>query len=181
MLGARDRLPAGERAAASGAICRRVLQMEPFARARRIALFASFRSEVDTGELIAGALERGKEVFLPVTDLEARRLRFYLIDSPDDLVPGAYGIPEPDPSGREAAALETLDLVVTPGAAFCADGGRIGYGGGYYDRVLAVTQQRAPSVGLAFERQIVDQVPAGEHDRRVDWIVTERRTIRARG
>ena len=178
MVSLRDALPAETRAAASWAIQGRLAAWEPYRAARRIALFAAMRSEVDTGPIIEHALAAGKEVCLPVSDVAARVLRFHPIAALADLAPGAYGIREPDPQGREPVDPATFDLIATPGAAFDEGGGRIGYGGGYYDRVLERAAPRATVVALAFDVQVVLEVPAEPHDRRVGWIVTETRRIR---
>ena len=178
MLALRDALPADVRAAASRAILERLIEWEPYRAARRVALFASTRSEVDAGPIVADALAAGKEVCLPLSDVAARVLRFYPIASLAELVPGAYGIREPEPRGREPVDPATFDLVATPGAAFDPAGGRIGYGGGFYDQVLARLGARDRAVALAFDAQVIQAVPAEPHDRRVGWIVTETRVVR---
>jgi 5-formyltetrahydrofolate cyclo-ligase len=179
-LARRDAMLAGERAAASLRIAARLAAIPPYRAAKRIALFASMRSEVDTTPLLEAALAGGTEVFLPVTDLAAHALRFHAVGAIADLVTGPYGIREPDPRGAPPADPATFDLVVVPGAAFDEAGGRIGYGGGFYDAVLARVGESATVVAPAFDVQVVDSVPREPHDRRVGWIVTESRTVRCR-
>jgi 5-formyltetrahydrofolate cyclo-ligase len=92
-----------------------------------------------------------------------------------DVSPGAWGIPEPHEHNR--VALDAVDLLIVPGLAFDDRGNRLGYGAGFYDRLLASCSK--PTVALAFEGQIVSEVPAGNHDIRIKKIVTETRVIEA--
>ena len=90
------------------------------------------------------------------------------LDAPDDLAPGAFGIPEPQ---GEAADPASIDLTLVPGAAFDKSGGRLGRGGGYYDRYLPLV--RGLTVGLAFECQMLETVPREAHDIGIQRVVTE--------
>jgi len=93
-----------------------------------------------------------------------------------DVEAGYRGIPEPR-ADCPPVTLESIEFVLTPGIAFDAEGRRLGYGGGYYDRLLPLLHSAACRVGGAFEVQIVARVPAAPHDVRVQYVVTERRTI----
>jgi 5-formyltetrahydrofolate cyclo-ligase len=104
---------------------------------------------------------------------------YRVTDPATDLVPGAWGIPEPR-EGLEEVPAERMDVVVVPGAAFDAAGRRCGYGGGFYDAYLPLTRAGVPWVALAFEAQLVDELPCEPHDLAVGAIVTETRLIRAR-
>ena len=149
-----------------------------FQTASRIALFASFGSEVPTGRMISEAILAGKEVFLPAVDMTERRLRFFRVRDPEtDLRPGAYGIPEPFAAG-DPASPASFDLIITPGVAFDLEGHRVGYGGGYYDRVFMEAGSRPFRVGTAFELQVVERVPRGTEDLPVRLLVTEKRILR---
>jgi len=143
----------------------------PYRRARRLLLYAHFRDEVETAPLILEALKEGKEVFLPRTYIQEKKLRLFRLFAPEELRPGAYGIPEPPEENPEITP-EELDLIVTPGVAFDLRGGRLGYGGGYYDRLF----ERAPDVrrvGLAFSCQVTEKLPLEDHDVRLHALVTE--------
>ena len=162
----------GQRSAKSGEIEKRLFSLPEFQSARVIMFFASFRSEVETGPMIRRALYNGKRVILP--KVAGRELALYEIgDFDKDVVPGAWGIPEP----RETvpAKLEDIDLIVVPGAAFDEQGNRLGYGAGFYDKLLQGLDKS--TVALAFELQIVPRVPADPHDVPVKKIVTEKRVI----
>jgi 5-formyltetrahydrofolate cyclo-ligase len=88
------------------------------------------------------------------------------------------GIPEPFLSEEREALLEDIDLVVIPGAGYDYAGNRLGYGGGYYDKLLSGKKKNTPIIALAYEEQLVDAIPAEKHDVRVDMIVTDQRVIR---
>jgi len=126
--------------------------------------------------MIRQTLAEGKRVVLP--KVTGKTLALVEIGNFDrDVSPGAWGILEPD-SGKPVE-LKDIALVVVPGAAFDLRGNRIGYGAGYYDKLLA--QYRGMTVALAFECQIVPDVPADSHDVPVRKIVTETRVIETHG
>ena len=90
-----------------------------------------------------------------------------------DIAPGRWNIPEPRPGFCPRAAPETVDWVLVPGVAFDAQGGRLGYGGGFYDRLLPLLRTDISRAAAAFELQMVDCVPRGKHDLAIDLIITE--------
>jgi 5-formyltetrahydrofolate cyclo-ligase len=94
-----------------------------------------------------------------------------------DLQAGLHGIPEPHPESLRPVPLEEVDLMVLPLAAFDPAGNRLGYGRGYYDRLLGSATTRPLLIGAAFEIQCVDAIPHEPHDVRLDWIVTEERGL----
>ncbi len=175
VLDARDRLTADERAAKSREIGKQLFALPEFSAARVIMLFASFRSEVDTVPMIRQALLSGKRVILPKVTGKVLEL-FEIADYDLDVVSGVWGIPEPR-TGRPGR-VEDVDLMVVPGVAFDERGNRIGYGAGYYDKLLP--SFRGSTVALAFEAQIVTNVPVDPHDVPVGKIVTEKRVIEAK-
>ena len=180
VLAARDALAPEARRAASLTIQAAVGRLEAWREAGRILAYASFGTEPDTAALNQAVLARGAALFLPRVDRAARGLTLHRVtDLATDLRPGTWGILEPDPGRCPVVEPATVDLVVVPGVAFDATGGRLGYGGGYYDRLLADVPASAARIALAFEPQVVDRVPAGPGDHRVDLIVTEQRTVRA--
>ena len=175
---ARDCMSADARAAASHAIAKRVVALEPFANAHAILATLPYRSEWDATLVIRAALAAGKLVAAPRVDRHARMLHPLCIESlDDDVEPGYRGIPEPR-ARCAMVPLERFDAVLVPGIAFDVHGRRLGYGGGYYDRLLPLLPRAAARIAGAFELQVVDGVPTAPHDSGVDWIVTERRTIR---
>jgi len=177
LTAARDALPATLRARASRSIADRIAVLPTWRAARVVLLTLPFRSEWDARLVARAALAAGKTVALPRVDASARMLRAFAIEDLDrDVEPGHRGIPEPRATCA-AVALQTIDWVLTPGVGFDAAGRRLGYGGGYYDRLLPLLPRAASRVAGAFEVQLVDRVPAAPHDIGVDCIVTEQRII----
>lgn len=176
VLERRDDLIPSERVERSRSIAARLTTLPETVDARAVMAFWSFGSEVDTAPLIEGFLADGKTVALPRIE-EGEVV-------PVEYTPGgemsrtAFGSMEPR-SGRVLDPRQ-LDLVVVPGVAFDRSCRRLGYGGGFYDRLLGRTRGDAPAVSIAFALQLVGEVPAGRIDRTVDAIVTEDEVIRCR-
>ncbi|MCE9572167.1 MAG: 5-formyltetrahydrofolate cyclo-ligase [Deltaproteobacteria bacterium] len=168
---ARDQLAPDYRQAAATAIAD-AIDREVFAALAPgaiVALYAAIRSEVDSAPIAARASARGLTLAYPRIEAD-RELAFAIVDR-EALTPGAMGIPAPVAS---APAIDpgAIDIFVIPAIAFDPSGARLGWGGGYYDRILA----RAPHarrVGVAFASQLVASVPTDGHDQRVHLIVTE--------
>jgi len=177
VIAARDAVTPAQRAEASAAIAARIAVLPSFDRASVVLLTLPFRSEWDATLLARRALASGKRVAVPRVDPAARMLRVLLIDDLQrDVEAGYRGIPEPR-AGRPAIAMQEIDWVLVPGVAFDAAGRRLGYGGGYYDRLLPLLRPKAPRIAGAFDLQFVDAVPAAPHDIAVDCIVTEHRMV----
>jgi 5-formyltetrahydrofolate cyclo-ligase len=103
----------------------------------------------------------------------------FQIDNPEkDLRPGYCDIPEPDPDRAILVPPEKIEIAVIPGSVFDIQGGRLGYGGGYYDRFLVNDAPRALRIGFAFELQLVDKVPLEPHDQPLDILITEKRIVK---
>ena len=174
VLAARDTLSAGQRTAKSREIEERLFSLPEFKAARVVMFFASFRSEVETEPMIRRALTFGKKVVLP--KIKGTELALYEIaDYNNDVSSGTWGIPEPHES--RLIRPDELDLILVPGAAFDGRGNRLGYGAGFYDKLLASFANT--TIALAFELQVLPQVPAELHDIPIKKIVTERRVIEA--
>lgn len=171
ILQKRDALPKRERAAASHKIAERVFATSEYENAKHILVFKSFGSEVDTDPIIEHALADGKNVYLP--RVEGRDMQFYRYDLHTLLEKSAYGIEEPP-------AIEPFEgtnaLVIMPGAAFSLKKDRIGYGGGYYDRYF----EKKPGcylLAVAFDLQILQELPVERHDLKPHQILTELREV----
>lgn len=173
VLEERDALSPGVRAERGVRIARRVVELPEVRDVRAVMLFSSFGSEVPTAPLIERLRERGIIVALP--RIEAGELIPVAYTPGDPVRTASFGALEPiGPNGLEPA---TLDMVGVPGVAFDRLGGRVGYGGGYYDRFLRALP--AFRVGIAFGLQVIeDPLPAGRFDLPVQVIVTEEETIR---
>ena len=177
ILRARDAMPTHLRVAASTAIAATLSRRPDFIAARVVLLTLPFGSEWDTGLLLSAALAGSKTVAVPRVNQERHMLEIHAVcDAAREIAPGYRGIPEPRVD-CPPVALASIDWVLVPGVAFDAEGRRIGYGGGYYDRLLPLLDRSAARVAGAFELQVVERVPAAPHDTTVDAIVTERRTL----
>ena len=177
LLRRRDAIPPEVRRAKDRLILERLLSLEEFKNAGTVFFYASFRTEFDTTELIKISLAAGKRAVLPKVDREKQELVLYEIKDFSELGPGYMGIPEPT-SPETPVSINDIDLVIIPGAGFDPMGNRIGYGGGYYDRLLSGMEKNVPIVAPAYEEQIIDSIPSEPHDIRVKVIVTDRQLIR---
>lgn len=178
MLALRNSQPVSELDDLSSEIDSRLVQMPEILAARTISTYINTRSEVRTTDFIKWALSNSKRVIIPITDKANRRLVFSEVkDLNSELAKGAYGIMEPKIEFRRRVALEEANIVIIPGVAWDRSGFRIGYGAGYYDRSINALRTRVLKIGLAYEFQLVPNVPKSRYDRRVDKIVTERRII----
>lgn len=153
----------------------RLFSLKEFKSAKSIMFYTSIRSEVYTLGMIREALWMGKKVSLPRVDVMRHCLKIYEVKETGELTPGYMGIPEPLPQKNRLRSLNSIDMVIMPGVAFDPTGGRLGYGEGYYDRLLR--RRGILKTALAYEEQIVRHIPSDEHDVRVDAIVTEERVI----
>ena len=165
----RDALTAEQVREMSSAICGRLLVHERFKESRIIGVYLQKGNEADTWPVIEAAIKLGKTVCAPVTD---HKITFYPLRPSDELKKGRFGIPEPETRNREP--LEP-DLILVPGVAFGLCMHRLGYGKGYYDRYLA--KSFAYRIGICYDFQVAERLPAHEDDQRMDGIVTEKRTI----
>ncbi len=177
MIAARSALSATDRETRSLAVADRVAALPAFAAARTLALYAPLGAEVDTAEIERRARVAGKQVAWP--RIGAGRVLIFARCTRDELLPGPRGALEPPPGAPPLPAGE-VELVCVPGLAFDSALRRLGRGGGHYDATLPATW-RAVKVGLAFEVQLVDAVPAEPHDAPVDLVVTEARVLRPSG
>lgn len=178
-LAKRDALPPGERREKSGRIWKQILELEAYKRAEAVFCYVSYRSEVETAELLENMLKDKKRVYVPLVD--GREMEFWRIRSLGELTSGAFGILEPDVNKCTGEKdVPEWALMLMPGSAFDLDGNRLGYGGGYYDRYL----RRHPhciKVGLAYEIQISEKPLLQEvSDIRVDTLVTEKGVYRCK-
>jgi 5-formyltetrahydrofolate cyclo-ligase len=176
ILASRDRIPPTVKKIKDKAVEERLFGLDAIKSAKTLFLFASFRSEVDTFGMIRRSLGEGRKVVLP--RVEGKDLGLYAIRSVDELVPGYMQIPEPSVlTGDRKVNINDVDAVIVPGAAFDLSGNRIGYGGGFYDRLLAELQKPVPVIAPTYEEQVIDSVPADPHDKKVNIIVTDRQDI----
>lgn len=174
-------LDAGATQRAGAAIAEVLGRMESWRRAGAIAAFVSRPDEVDTGPVLERARREGKRVLLPRV-LSGTALAFAAWPAGAPLVVGRFGLREPAPEAP-VVPLGEAGIVLVPGLAFDAAGGRLGRGAGYYDRALADARAAAdppPLIGLALALQIVEAVPMAPFDVRLDGVVCETGRVGAR-
>jgi len=170
-----------------------IAALPAFREAEYVMLYHSFKNEAGTLPLIQYCLNTNKKVVLPlvvktsapegeaVAGDSILELQAYQIPGLDALKPGSMGIMEPDPLLCAPVDPAMIDLIVVPGVAFDAVGGRIGYGKGCYDRFLPQLLDDVPVIGLAYDFQVLPRVPQNADDIRMDLIVTEKGILKMPG
>lgn len=150
-----------------------VLQNISFPKGSRIASYYNIGSEISPHLLVRTLRERGHTILLPVIENKMQPLKFRNYSSDHGLVPSWHGIMEPPLT----AEIDEPDILFVPLLAFNHALYRLGYGGGYYDRTLAglKSQKTTTAIGIGFECQLVDKLPVGSHDIRLDCVATEAR------
>lgn len=177
ILALREAYPAPAHREASLALAERIVSLPSFRAATSVLLTLPHRSEWDTTPIVARALALDKRVAIPRADRVARALVLHgIVDPERDVVPGWLGIPEPRTT-TPLVSPQDIDWVLVPGVAFDAAGRRLGYGGGFFDRLLPLLPPGVPRIAGALDLQLVDEVPAGSHDCRVDAVITPTRSF----
>lgn len=171
ILERRNSLPKEEIIEKSRKIHDKLFNLEQYKKSKTVMFFVSFNSEVNTHDMIKGAL-KSKTVVVP--KVEHHEIEPSVIIDFDNLIPAKFGILEPIELMK--IAYKNIDLVLVPGIAFDKEGHRIGYGFGYYDKFLKKAH-KAVKIGLCFDFQVVDKIPTEMHDVPVDLIVTEKRVV----
>ena len=162
-------MPPDLRAEKSARLCEAIAASDAWRNARTVAIFAPQPREPDIELLWAHGA--GKTFAYPrvVED----RLDLFCVASLHELAPGAFGLREPRADLTHAVAPDTLDLILVPGVAFTRNGGRLGRGGGFYDRLLASLPASTIKIGVCFASQLLTELPVEPHDQRVDFNATE--------
>ncbi|KPU44188.1 putative 5-formyltetrahydrofolate cyclo-ligase [Oxobacter pfennigii] len=155
----------------------KLFNIPEFINAKRVMFFVSYKNEVDTIDMIDEAMKLGKEIIVPIVVPGEKDLLLSKLNSMNELEESSYGILEPPKKYIRPVSAEEIDFVVAPGVAFDENGFRMGYGGGYYDRLLSKISKSCKVAAIAFEMQIVPEVPTEPHDMRIGMIITEDRII----
>jgi 5-formyltetrahydrofolate cyclo-ligase len=171
----RRSLAAEQAATDSMSVQKHVMQLPCFSAAETICCYLSVQGEVATGCLVEECLRSGKTLCVPAFCSESGLYRLSLLKGGDELARGALNVPEPEHKSWLSA--DRVDVTVVPGVAFDAMGGRVGHGGGHYDRILGETRGDAAKVGIAFGFQVFPRVPMAEADVFMDILVTENGAI----
>jgi len=181
MRAVRMALPEGAAALRSAKVCAHLLDLHEMSAARRVALFwpiARLR-EVDLGSASDALRARGVAVYYPfLREGDTPALGFAALDPGAAMVEGTGGFLEP-PKTSEIARAGELDVIVCPALAVAATGHRLGYGSGFYDRLLGLHAPPTSKVVVAFEFQLLAELPVTDNDVRCDIVVTDERVLRA--
>lgn len=180
IIAARSNMADAERARLSGEIAQRLAGLEAYRTAATILAYMNFGAEFAATLFVQQALHDGKQVLLPKVNRETKQLDVFRVTNlARDVAPGIWEIPEPL-AGRceKVTDLSSIGFILLPGVAFGRDGVRLGYGGGFYDKLLARLPHQPVLVAAAFAMQVVEHIPQEATDRKVGWLVTEQETIR---
>jgi 5-formyltetrahydrofolate cyclo-ligase len=179
ILALREQLAPDKRAAYSAAISAQIVRLENYRQAGTILGYMNFGAEFASELWIQQVLAEGKKLALPRVNRHTNQLDLYWVDDLENqLEVGLWGIREPVVELCERLdTLNEVEFALLPGVAFTRGGARLGYGGGYYDKLLARMTHRPPLVAAAFALQIVEQIPQEKTDVKVGWIFTEQETI----
>jgi 5-formyltetrahydrofolate cyclo-ligase len=171
--------PPARRARLSRRLADRLAALREFRLAQTVGLYVALPHEPDSSPLLDLCRRMGKAVAVPVTNPQAGRIDFSLLETRTPWSRNVYGIREPSRPGRRLLDPRNIELLVVPGRAFTRDGGRLGSGAGYYDRFLA-EHPWLFTVGAAFDEQVARRLPRGSFDAAVSAVVTPTRMHRPR-
>lgn len=162
----------------SNKIMSTIMKLPQFINSKNIMLYLSFNKEVNTYPLIKWCFDNGKTVIAPYCIQDKREIvPFKITNLTSDLAKSTFGVMEPKHDLLEKANIEDIDLILVPGVVFDVNCNRIGFGAGYYDRFLPKITKNTPAIGIAYDYQIIDEIPAGKYDVPLDFIITEKRMI----
>ena len=148
-----------------------------YKKSKKIFIYISFGSEVDTKRFIKYALNDNKEIYVPKTNKDTKEMIAINIHSLDNMYVDKWGILEPKIVDKNKIS-ESFDLIIMPGVAFDRSGNRIGYGGGYYDKYISKLNLQCTKLVLAYDLQIVNEFKSEQHDIKVDYIITNNEFIK---
>ena len=166
MKARRKALTEEEKCRAAAGCLSKLKELREFMNADWIYAYIACRNELETADIIIWCLSHGKHVAVPKVNGEI--MHFYEITSLSDCVPGAFGILEP--LGETKDRVTTSGFMLVPGLAFDKSGNRLGYGGGFYDKYLA-SHNGITTAALGYDFQIVEKVPAEQHDKKMDYCI----------
>ena len=176
ILASRNALPAASRSAASRVIIEKVCALPAYQSAQTVLAYSGFGSEIETQTLIEQIITDGKIAVLPRVDRVTQSLILHSVNGPGELVASKWGIREP-PVEAPTVSASAIEFILMPGVAFDRTGNRLGYGRGYYDKLLTSVDPALARVAGAFSCQIVVIVPVAPHDQKIDIIITENEII----
>jgi len=179
IIALREQLSPDTRAAHSAAITSRLMQLPQYQQADTVLGYMNFGAEFASEIWVQQVLADGKRLALPRVNRHTSQLDLYWVDDPENqLAAGLWGIREPVVERCERLnSLNEVEFALLPGVAFSRNGARLGYGGGFYDKLLARMTHKPALAAAAFALQIVERIPLEATDVKVEWIITEQETI----
>lgn len=161
------------------AIAQRLFDLDKFKKSKAVLCFLSLSQEVQTDVMIWESFRLGKKVFVPLVNDRQGDLQVARIPSLDmEFIIGEFGVRKPAPEFLQIVSPSCVDFVIVPGLAFDIYGNRIGYGSGYYDRLLKELPIDVIQIGVGYDFQILDLVPHSGLDKSVQFVITETKTLR---
>lgn len=161
-----------DRETKSAEIKKKLFKDSAFTTASKIMFYVAKSYEVDTYSMIEEALRQGKRIIVPVTSIGEKKIIPSEIKSPEELEKGPFDIKQPKAEYTRPVPVKDIDVVIAPGIAFDNSGNRIGHGAGFYDRFLTTLPSPTLTIGLAFDFQVVSEIPALSWDVPVKKIIS---------
>lgn len=177
ILRQRDAMSPAARSSASRAIIEKICALPQYGTAKVVLTYMGFGTEIDTQPFFERIVNDGKTAVLPRVDRATQTLILHSARSMPELITSKYGILEPG-TDAPTVAISNIDFVLMPGVAFDRNGNRLGYGRGYYDKLVSTANPALARVAAGFSCQIVESVPVGPHDKKVDCIITDNEIIK---
>lgn len=173
MLSKKNQLTQSDISNKSRAILSQLKKYEYQLKGKNIFIFIDFKKEVMTEPIINFLKTLNCGIYIPRIDMTTKTMDIYPYTSHHDLIESTYGIMEPQADHSKIVSESILDVVITPGVVFDQKGYRIGYGGGYYDKLFGRIGKKVLKIAIGFDMQVVDSVPTDEYDQKVDLLITE--------
>jgi len=174
VLARRNGLSGAERAGLSERITTRLLALDAYRNAGCVMAYVGFGSEIDTTRFVAATLSQAKSLVLPRVERGSRTLKLYVVQDPEQqLEPGVWGIRQPRADLCPEISATQIEFVLVPGVAFTRDCERLGYGGGFYDRLISSLDPRPALVAGAFALQLLPELPMSDTDQQINRVITE--------
>ncbi|MFL0252338.1 5-formyltetrahydrofolate cyclo-ligase [Clostridium neuense] len=171
ILEIRNSIDVYEKQVKDSKIFNNIINSYQYKHSNNIFIFVSYSSEVDTHKVIEYSLKNGKRIFVPKVISKKLGMEVIEIRGFSDLKRSKYGILEP--CENNYIRPEEIDVAFIPGLAFDKKGGRLGYGGGFYDRYLKLLKKSTAKIGLCYSFQVIENVPMEEYDIRIDGIIED--------
>lgn len=175
VLAIRNKMSQEEVLSNSQIIMDKLKNLDEYINAKTVFVYMDFGNEVVTRYLIKHMFKENKHVIIPYTDtVETKLIPTEIFDLEKDLIKCSFGYYEPKKENVKYVDPEKFDLIVVPGVAFDKNLNRLGFGKGYYDRILDLRRKDCKAIAVAFDLQVFETIPCEEHDIKMDMIITER-------